>query len=68
MGLLPDHPPQTTGYLRQHSFGKKGGGADHYLDRVVKWLKLNGPITTLANPVLVGRVERQVESLDHLPN
>jgi len=26
----------------QHGFGKKGGGADHYLDRVEEWLKLNG--------------------------
>jgi acetyl esterase/lipase len=26
----------------QHGFGKKGGGADHYLDRFEEWLKLNG--------------------------
>ncbi len=26
----------------QHGFGKKGGGADRYLDRVEEWLKLNG--------------------------
>ena len=26
----------------QHGFGKKGGGADHYLDRLEEWLKLNG--------------------------
>jgi acetyl esterase/lipase len=25
-----------------HGFGKKGGGADHYLDRVEEWLRLNG--------------------------
>jgi acetyl esterase/lipase len=29
----------------QHGFGKKGGGADHYLDRVEEWLKLNGLLT-----------------------
>jgi acetyl esterase/lipase len=29
----------------QHGFGKKGGGADHYLDRVEEWLKLNGWLT-----------------------
>jgi acetyl esterase/lipase len=28
-----------------HGFGKKGGGADHYLDRVEEWLKLNGWLT-----------------------
>jgi len=26
----------------QHGFGKKGGGADHYLDRFEEWLRLNG--------------------------
>ncbi len=26
----------------QHGFGKKGGGADHYLDRLEEWLKVNG--------------------------
>src|ERR1035437_4694604 len=26
----------------QHGFLKKGGGADHYLDRLEEWLKLNG--------------------------
>jgi acetyl esterase/lipase len=31
----------------QHGFGKKGGGADHYLDRVEEWLKLNGWLTKL---------------------
>src|SRR5436305_534606 len=25
-----------------HGFGKKGGGADHYLDRLDEWLKLSG--------------------------
>ena len=29
----------------QHGFGKKGGGADRYLDRVEEWLKLNGWLT-----------------------
>ncbi len=29
----------------QHGFGKKGGGADHYLDRLEEWLKLNGLLT-----------------------
>ena len=29
----------------QHGFGKKGGGADHYLDRVEEWLKVNGWLT-----------------------
>ena len=32
----------------QHGFGKKGGGADHYLDRVEEWLKLNGWLTKAA--------------------
>jgi len=32
----------------QHGFGKKGGGADHYLDRVEEWLKLNGWLTPAA--------------------
>jgi acetyl esterase/lipase len=26
----------------RHGFGTKGGGADHYLDRVEEWMKLNG--------------------------
>jgi acetyl esterase/lipase len=26
----------------RHGFGKKGGGADHYLDRLEEWLRLNG--------------------------
>jgi acetyl esterase/lipase len=29
----------------QHGFRKKGGGADHYLDRLEEWLKLNGLLT-----------------------
>ena len=29
----------------QHGFVKKGGGADHYLDRVEQWLRLNGWLT-----------------------
>ncbi len=32
----------------QHGFGKKGGGADHYLDRVEEWLMLNGWLTKLS--------------------
>ncbi len=32
----------------QHGFGKKGGGADHYLDRVEEWMKLNGWLTKSA--------------------
>ena len=32
----------------QHGFVKKGGGADHYLDRVEEWLKLNGWLTKAA--------------------
>jgi dienelactone hydrolase len=28
--------------IGQHGFGEKGGGADHYLDRLEEWLKLNG--------------------------
>lgn len=26
----------------QHGFLKKGGGADHFMDRAVEWMKLNG--------------------------
>jgi len=29
----------------QHGFGIKGGGADHYLDRLEEWLKVNGWLT-----------------------
>ncbi len=29
----------------KHGFVTKGGGADHYLDRVEEWLKLNGWLT-----------------------
>ena len=29
----------------RHGFGTKGGGADHYLDRLEEWLKLNGWLT-----------------------
>jgi acetyl esterase/lipase len=32
----------------QHGFGKKGGGADHYLDRLEEWLKVNGLLTKAA--------------------
>jgi acetyl esterase/lipase len=28
----------------RHGFGKKGGGADHYLDRLDEWLRVNGLI------------------------
>jgi acetyl esterase/lipase len=38
------HVFQTGG----HGFGKKGGGADQYLDRLEEWLKLNGWLTVLA--------------------
>ena len=31
--------------MGQHGFGKKGGGADHYLDRLEEWLKVNGWLT-----------------------
>jgi acetyl esterase/lipase len=33
----------------QHGFVKKGGGADHYLDRVEEWLRLNGWLTPATN-------------------
>jgi acetyl esterase/lipase len=33
----------------RHGFGVKGGGADHYLDRVEEWLKLNGWLTKVSN-------------------
>ena len=26
----------------RHGFGKKGGGADHFIDRLDEWMKLNG--------------------------
>ena len=29
----------------RHGFSKKGGGADHYLDRFEEWLRLNGWLT-----------------------
>jgi acetyl esterase/lipase len=29
----------------RHGFGVKGGGADHYLDRLEEWLRLNGWLT-----------------------
>ena len=32
-----------------HGFGKKGGGADHYLDRLEEWLRLNGWLTRPSN-------------------
>jgi acetyl esterase/lipase len=28
-----------------HGFGKKGGGADHFMDRLEEWLKVNGWLT-----------------------
>jgi acetyl esterase/lipase len=33
----------------RHGFGTKGGGADHYLDRLEEWLKLNGWLTRPTN-------------------
>lgn len=33
----------------RHGFTKKGGGADHYLDRVEEWLRLNGWLTRTSN-------------------
>ena len=33
----------------RHGFGTKGGGADHYLDRLEEWLKLNGLLTKASN-------------------
>jgi acetyl esterase/lipase len=33
----------------RHGFGTKGGGADHYLDRIEEWLKLNGWLTKASN-------------------
>jgi hypothetical protein len=32
----------------RHGFGKKGGGADHFMDRLQEWLKLNGYLTKAA--------------------
>jgi acetyl esterase/lipase len=29
----------------RHGFGKKGGGADHFMDRLEEWLRLNGYLT-----------------------
>jgi acetyl esterase/lipase len=29
----------------RHGFGKKGGGADHFMDRLEEWLKVNGWLT-----------------------
>jgi acetyl esterase/lipase len=29
----------------RHGFGKKGGGADHFMDRLEEWLKVNGLLT-----------------------
>jgi dipeptidyl aminopeptidase/acylaminoacyl peptidase len=28
-----------------HGFRKKGGGADHFMDRVEEWMKVNGYLT-----------------------
>ena len=33
----------------RHGFAQKGGGADHYLDRVEEWLRLNGWLTKASN-------------------
>lgn len=35
--------------IGQHGFVKKGGGADHYLDRLEEWLKVNGLLTKPSN-------------------
>jgi len=32
-----------------HGFARKGGGADHYLDRLEEWLKVNGLLTKPAS-------------------
>ena len=32
-----------------HGFGKKGGGADHFMDRLEEWLKVNGWLTRPAS-------------------
>jgi dipeptidyl aminopeptidase/acylaminoacyl peptidase len=29
----------------RHGFSKKGGGADHFMDRLEEWLKVNGWLT-----------------------
>ena len=29
----------------QHGFGKKGGGADHFMDRLMEWMAVNGWLT-----------------------
>ena len=31
-----------------HGFSKKGGGADHYLDRLEEWMKVNGLLSKAA--------------------
>jgi acetyl esterase/lipase len=33
----------------RHGFAKKGGGADHYLDRVEEWLRLNDWLSKTSN-------------------
>ena len=38
--------------MGSHGFGKKGGGADHYLDRLEDWLNVNGLLT---KPAPAGR-------------
>jgi acetyl esterase/lipase len=35
--------------IGQHGFVKKGGGADHYLDRLEEWLKVNGLLSKATN-------------------
>jgi len=34
----------------RHGFGTKGGGADHFMDRVQEWLKVNGYLTKPTAP------------------
>ena len=31
--------------MGSHGFGKKGGGADHFMDRVEEWMRVNGWLT-----------------------
>jgi acetyl esterase/lipase len=34
----------------RHGFRKRGGGADHFMDRLEEWLKLNGYLTRAGEP------------------
>jgi hypothetical protein len=33
-----------------HGFGKKGGGADHFIDRLEEWLAVNNLLSQSAQP------------------